>query len=119
MKQATTYNPLTGEIQGTIQSSEDIHADTINGRSFIEGEWHPLDYYVLDGVATPRPEMSCQVDGKRITEIPAGATLYINQSAYVVTDGEAVLSSDQRAKLPVSVALFPFKPFTTEIDFAN
>jgi hypothetical protein len=115
----TFYDELTGMITGATSSTTEPTEVEIGGRPFIHGLFDPQEYYVASGIAALRPPMPCKLTGKTLTDIPVGATLRINQTPYIVNDGVAVLSSDQPAKLTVSVYKPPYKPFVTEVDFGS
>lgn len=119
MNVVTTYWPSTGEIDRVVKSSDVIHPEMLNGLPFVEGEFEHADYYVLDGQAAARPAMPCTIAGRTISNIPPGSRVCVGQTVYIVDDGVAVLTCDQKVKLEVSVAKFPYKPFVTEVDFGD
>lgn len=42
----TIYDPITGEISGTVVGDPDQLEQNLNGKSYIEGAWSGRDYYI-------------------------------------------------------------------------
>jgi hypothetical protein len=42
----TIYDPITGEISGTVVGDPDQLEQNLNGKSYIEGSWSGRDYYI-------------------------------------------------------------------------
>lgn len=58
MPVATIYDLGSGKIRTVIMvpSQSDVELNVQEGEGWVEGEYMPGDYYVVDGVPTERPE---------------------------------------------------------------
>jgi hypothetical protein len=71
--------------------------------------------WVTGGELQPRPVNSTTLNGMKLTNVPAGATVTIEGTDYTVTDGTADLSFSQPGTYTVTVSAFPMLDATFEV----
>lgn len=76
-------------------------------------------YDSLAGLVKPRAPMDIHVDGTRLSGIPAGALIRLEDSSHVADGSDVELSFEHPGRYRVTVTLPPFLPFEADIDYEN
>lgn len=112
----TTYNPVNGEITGTIKGDE--FSVLMNKTAYcLNGSYSPQTHYVKNGEATERPRQSSMLRGMTLQNLPIPCKIYINGTEYDCEDGIAELSFNQPISYHIQVVAFPFLDW--EVTFEN
>jgi len=98
---------LTGKLMGA--------AGVLEGDHDAATQW----YDQLGGEVKQRVPMDVHVDGTRLSGVPAGATIRVEDSSHVADGSDVELSFEHPGRYRVTVALPPFLPFEADIDYEN
>lgn len=117
---AVEYDLSTGQIVWRIASSTPFDEyPTRDGYGLIDGDHNPSTHYI-DITADPpvvieRPVQSTTLAGNALTNLPIPATLYINNEAYAIDDGEAELNILLPGTYRLRVESWPYQDWECEV----
>lgn len=105
------FDVATGEITLLWSGGPDLDA----AQGSVLGHHDPADYYILDGVPTPRPTQDTILVGTTLSGLPIPCTLHAGGEVFEITDGAAELSVLVPGTYPLMVQAFPYKDWTGEV----
>lgn len=104
----TEYDETRGEL-GFIKSFSDEETYELNtaGVAHVVGAYASADYYVVDGRAVERPASPVTIDGRTLSDVPAGSTLWIDGESYEA-EGDVELDFVMPGTYKLRVVCFPY-----------
>ena len=115
----TTYEPTTGRML-LAKMVGSINENTAPGGHYVDGIWDTELFYVISGIAVPRPPNPTNVTGTTLFNIPLPAQLGIDDgngvTFYEVTDGTVELNFPLPGSYLVVVRAFPCVDATFRFD---
>jgi len=132
MSTFTIYDDATGEILRVEGHSYGVTPTLLDGQSYLEGKFNDAIQYVVADVITDKAAMGVSidkttadadgVDTATITGVPNGAQVsvvngFLSLLSEAVTDGEVELTAEEAITMKVSLRLFPFLDYDTEVTF--
>lgn len=97
----------TGKLMGVT--------GVIEGDHDASTQWYDRS----SGAVKERAPMNIQVDGTRLSGVPAGAIVHLEGSSHVADGTDIELSFDRPGRYRITVTLPPFLPFEADIDDEN
>ena len=129
----TIYDSENGMITGIIDTQDDSHLQSYDG--YIQGEIDGNEYYISDGTAVERPELTSVAswdkttftadgtDSATITGLPECVVAIVNlDDPYYptfndeITDGDLSLSTLTEGTYQVTIDCFPYKKYVVELE---
>ncbi len=108
MNAISFYEP-NGAISAVLQGDQIvIDANKVAAtESWIDGLWDGKKYYVLNGVATLRPDCPAVIDGLILSNLPVPCVLDINGTKYDADESEVELDLGT-GSFVIKVIAFPY-----------
>lgn len=127
----TVYSIADGE---RFRAGEIIRTEIVSGQNFsplgeneasLSGRYGWIDYYVVDGVVTPRPEFvlnkttitANDIDEAVILDVPDPITVWLDNVETEITGGEIRLSSAVEWSCSLIIDHWPYKKFEATLEF--
>ncbi|MEY2680633.1 MAG: hypothetical protein RL661_864 [Pseudomonadota bacterium] len=108
----TEYNSTTGQMGGVHSGYQD--AESALSQIFmagmdavIEGEYDNRTHYILNGQPTERPASPVTIDGRTLSDVPPGSTLWIDGESYEA-EGDVELDFAMPGTYKLRVVCFPY-----------
>jgi hypothetical protein len=103
----TEYDESTGEL-GFIKSFSDEETYELNSANpHVMGAFSSQDYYVVEGEAVERPASPVTIDGRTLSDVPSGSTLWIDGESYEA-EGDVELDFVMPGTYKLRVVCFPY-----------
>jgi len=124
----TVYEKNSGKIIKVVNCHPSIINNQLaEGQAYILGRFSDAEFYIIEGIEFPRPEMPCAIDKTiisadgedtaTISNIPEGAQAFIDEAFFeVITDGTLTIVSDLVGKIDVKLILEPYLNWEVQID---
>lgn len=113
MIKVVTLYKSDGSIQGVLSCPDEYLAQNVpHDCEYIEGGFDGDEYYIRDGAARPKQEMSPTVSGLTVTGLPIPCTAIVEGLSYTVTDGEFEFSSNLPGPYAVLFRALAYKDWT-------
>jgi hypothetical protein len=116
----TEFNTRTGRLGGVHSSSSD-DIDAVRRQIFlpdmddlIEGSWDASIYYLIEGQPTERPASPVTIDGRTLSNVPPGSTLWIDGEQYEA-EGDVELEFPLPGSYSLRVECWPYKDWEGEV----
>ena len=128
MYTGTIYIESTGEILGTITSSDmdGLNAQAVEGNAVILGEFDGAEFYVQAGATVSRPSMSLTITQPAdhvggnfyVDNIPAGTQALGPNFDVIIDDGYLEWYSMELGDFQILLLNFPYKEESVSATFA-
>jgi hypothetical protein len=105
------FTSTLGGDPGFVETTKQLSTD-----SWVEGDWNTKLFYVLDGMAVPRPENPTTISNEALENVPVPATVIINGVSYETNESRVELGFSQPGTYDVKVVAWPYldKEFSVE-----
>lgn len=91
----TVYDEATGRIRCAYMCDEVTAAWQLGpGESLVQGKFDGATHWINAGVAVEKAHAPIAVNGRRITGIPAGAVVTVNDAPIAVENGECTVPAN-------------------------
>ena len=103
------YDLETGAIGMTwaYSTAEGLELNIRPSVGYVDGRFDPSIYYVHDGEPTERPASPVTIDGRTLSNVPAGSALWIDGEQYEA-EGEVELDFVMPRTYKLRVVCFPY-----------
>lgn len=114
----TLYDQESGKIQSIVSGDPPSIAATKENTTspWVDGGFHWDNYYVLDGVAVPRPVNPAVLSGPSLLNVPVPAEVIIGASSYQTNESTVTLEFNMPGTYKVKVVSFPYLDAEFEIE---
>lgn len=95
--------------------------ELLGAAGFVEGSYDSATqwYDAATDTVRERQALAIQLDGLRLVDVPAGATVTVDGESHVADGTDVELSFDHPGRYAVTVSYPPFLPFETSVDYEN
>jgi len=108
MSEITFYDP-DGKINAVLRGDQSVIElnKQMTESLWVDGLWDSNTHYVVDGIATLRPDCPATLDGMVLTGLPVPCVLDINGTQYNADESEVELDLGA-GSFQIKVIAFPY-----------
>lgn len=117
MIQCTEYDLATGRLGMCMEypNQEFMDVNSREGISRVLGHYSQATHYVSSDAVLERPTQATALDGLTLTDLPAPCTLWIDSTAYSITEPTVTLDLPLSGAYPLRVEAWPYIDWTGSV----